>query len=171
MPCVPPASSSRPVSTRLLRANWPKGLASVDKIERLPVRLLGTGKAVPSRVMTNNDFAKYLDTSDEWILERTGIRERRVAADGETTAPLAAAAGRAALEDSGLDPKEIDLIICATSTPEVPFPATSCFVQRDLGCVHAAAFDISAACSGFLYSLITASKFLQGGVWKTALII
>lgn len=143
----------------------------MDKIERLPVRLLGTGRAVPSRVMTNDDFAKYLDTSDEWILERTGIRERRVAADGETTAPLATAAGRAALEESGVDPKEIDLIICATITPEVPFPATSCFVQRDLGCVNAAAFDISAACSGFIFSLITASKFLQGGTWRTALII
>ena len=140
-------------------------------IERLPVKLLGTGKAVPSRVMTNNDFAKYLDTSDEWIVERTGIRERRIAADGETTAPLATAAGRQALTEAGIDPKTVDLLICATITPEVPFPATSCYVQRDLGCVNAAAFDISAACSGFLYALVTASKFLQGGCWKTALVI
>ncbi len=143
----------------------------LDKIERLPVRLLGTGHAVPSRVMTNNDFAKYLDTSDDWIVERTGIRERRIATDGETTAPLATSAGRAALVEAGIDPKEVDLVICGTVTPEVPFPATACFVHRDLGCVNAAAFDISAACSGFLYSLITGSKFLQGGTWKTALII
>ena len=142
-----------------------------DTIERLPVRLLGTGSAVPSRVMTNQDFAEYLDTSDEWIVERTGIRERRIATDGETTAPLAAAAGRAALDEAGVDPADVDLIICATITPEVPFPATSCFVQRDLGLVNAAAFDISAACSGFIYALVVASKFLQGGVWKTALII
>jgi 3-oxoacyl-[acyl-carrier-protein] synthase-3 len=140
-------------------------------IERLPVKLLGTGRAVPSRVMTNNDFAKYLDTSDEWIVERTGIRERRIAADGETTAPLATTAGRQAMEEAGIDPKDVDLLIVATITPEVLFPATSCFVQRDLGCVNAAAFDISAACSGFLYALITASKFLQGGSWKTALVI
>jgi 3-oxoacyl-[acyl-carrier-protein] synthase-3 len=142
-----------------------------DTIERLPVRLLGTGSAVPSRVMTNDDFAKYLDTSDEWIVERTGIRDRRVATDEETTAPLATAAGGAALAEAGVDPAEVDLVICATITPEVPFPATSCFVQRDLGLVNAAAFDISAACSGFIYALVIASKFLQGGVWKTALII
>ncbi len=135
------------------------------------MRLLATGSAVPSRVMTNDDFAKYLDTSDAWIYERTGIRERRIAADGETTAPLAVAAGRSALAESGVDPKDIDLVICATITPEVPFPATACFVQRDLGLVNAAAFDLSAACSGFLYSLITAAKFLQGGSWKTALVI
>lgn len=141
------------------------------KIERLPVTLLGTGCAVPSRVMTNADFAKYLDTSDEWIVARTGIRERRVATDGETTAPLATSAGRMALAEAGVRPEEIDLVICATITPEVPFPATSCFVQRDLGLVNAAAFDLSAACSGFIYALVAASKFLQGGRWNTALII
>lgn len=141
------------------------------KIEHLPVALLGTGFAVPSRVMTNDDFAKYLDTSDEWIRERTGIRERRVAVDGETTAWLATTAGRTAMEEAGVDPKEVDLVICATITPEVPFPATSCFVHRDLGLVNAAAFDLSAACSGFIYSLVAASKFLQGGNWNTALII
>ncbi len=135
------------------------------------MRLLGTGSAVPTRVMTNDDFAKYLDTSDAWIYERTGIRERRIATDGETTAPLATAAGRAALEKSGVEAKDVDLVICATITPEVPFPATACLVQRDLGLVNAAAFDLSAACSGFLYSLITAAKFLQGGSWKTALVI
>jgi len=121
--------------------------------------------------MTNKDFAKYLDTSDEWIVERTGIRERRIATEGETTAPLATAAGRAALEEAGVKPGEVDLVICATITPEVPFPATSCFVQRDLGLVNAAAFDISAACSGFVYAIVIAAKFLQGGTWKTALVI
>lgn len=141
------------------------------KIERLPVTLLGTGYAVPSRVMTNSDFAKYLDTSDEWIVERTGIRERRIAVDGETTAGLATAAGRAALAEAGIPASDVDLVICATITPEVPFPATSCFVHRDLGLCNAAAFDLSAACSGFIYSLVTAAKFVQGGSWNTALII
>ncbi len=141
------------------------------KIERLPVTLLGTGCAVPSRVMTNEDFARYLDTSDEWIVERTGIRQRRIATEGETTAPLATEAGRKALADAGVGPSEVDLLICATITPEVPFPATSCFVQRDLGLGTAPAFDISAACSGFIYGLVTATKFLQGGSWNTALVI
>lgn len=140
-------------------------------IERLAVTLLGTGCAYPSRVMTNDDFARYLDTSNEWIVERTGIRERRIATDGETTAALATEAGRKALAEAGLRGQDIDLLICATITPEVPFPATSCFVQRDLGLGHAPAFDLSAACSGFLYGLVTASKFLQGGVWRTAMVI
>lgn len=135
------------------------------------MKLLGTGCAVPSRVMTNDDFAKYLDTSDQWIMERTGIRERRIAVDGETTAWLATTAGRAALAEAGVSPQEVDLVICATITPEVPFPATACFVQRDLGLVNAAAFDLSAACSGFIYALVTAAKFLQGGNWNTALVI
>ncbi len=135
------------------------------------MRLLGSGSAVPARVMVNKDFAEYLDTSDEWIVERTGIRERRIATDGDTTAPLATAAGREALAEAGVDPKDVDLVIVATITPEVPFPATACFVQRDLGLVNAAAFDISAACSGFVYGLITAGKFLQGGRWRTALVI
>ena len=141
------------------------------KIERLPVTLLGTGHAVPSRVMTNHDFARYLDTSDEWIVERTGIRERRFATDGQTTAVLAASAGRAALAQAGVRPDEVDLVLVATITPEVPFPATACFVQRDLGLGYAAAFDISAACSGFIYGLVTAAKFVQGGNWNTALVI
>jgi len=135
------------------------------------VALLGTGSAVPSRVMTNADFEAYLDTSDEWIVSRTGIRERRIASDGESTALLAAEAARRALSDAGIGPEEVDLVVCATITPEVPFPATACFVQRDLGLKNAAAFDLSAACSGFVYALVAAAKFLQGGRWRRALVI
>jgi len=121
--------------------------------------------------MTNDDFAKYLDTSDEWIVSRTGIRERRIVADGESTAMLGTAASKAALEEAGLSPNDVDLLICATITAEVPFPATACFIQRDLNMLDVAAFDMSAACSGFVYALVIAAKFLQAGPYETALIV
>lgn len=133
--------------------------------------VLGCGSYLPSKIMTNADLAKIVDTSDEWIVERSGIKERRIAADGETTADLALAAAQAALVDAKLDPQEIDLIILATSTPDNTFPATATKVQARLGIHHGAAFDIQAVCSGFVYGLVTADNFLRCGQHKRALVI
>lgn len=133
--------------------------------------IIGTGSYMPQRVMTNDDLAKIVDTSDEWIASRTGIRERRIAADGEATSDLAAAAARHALEMAGVKPQELDLVIVATVTPDMFFPSTSCIVQKKIGAKNAVCFDISAACSGFLYAMQTARHFLNGGPMKTALVI
>lgn len=126
---------------------------------------------MPQRVMTNDDLAKIVDTSDEWIASRTGIRARRIAADGEATSDLAAAAARNAMEMAGVKPQELDLVIVATVTPDMFFPSTSCIVQKKIGAKNAVCFDISAACSGFLYAMQTARHFLNGGPLKTALVI
>ena len=139
----------------------------------LPLRAIiaGTGSCVPNKVMTNEDFMKIVDTSDEWITSRTGIRERRIAGPGETTATLAAQAARNALERAKMTPEEIELIIVATITPEMVFPSTACFVQAMIGAKNAWAFDVSAACSGFVYSLSIAQQYLSSGRYRTALII
>lgn len=126
---------------------------------------------MPQRVMTNDDLARMVDTSDEWIATRTGIRERRIAAEGEATSDLAAAAGRNAMEMAGVKPQDLDLMIVATVTPDMFFPSTACIVQRKIGAKNAVCFDISAACSGFLYAMQTARHFLNGGPLKTALVI
>ena len=138
-----------------------------------PVRaaLTGMGMAVPSRVMTNADFEKFLDTSDEWITQRTGIKERHMASEGETTASLAADAARSALEQAGVKPVDLDLIICATVSPEMPFPSTACFVQNALKATNVPAFDISAACSGFIYGLAIADQFIRTGMYKRILVV
>jgi 3-oxoacyl-[acyl-carrier-protein] synthase-3 len=133
--------------------------------------ILGTGSYLPERVMTNADLEKLVDTSDEWITTRTGIRERRIAADNESTSDMATNAARRAMEMAGVTAEEIDLIIVATVTPDMVFPATACLVQRNLGATNAVAFDISAACSGFLFALQTARHYLNGGNRKTALVI
>src|ERR1700679_1629974 len=113
--------------------------------------IAGTGSFLPEKRLTNDDLSKMVDTNDEWIVQRTGIRERRIASSGETTASLATAAARKAIEAAGLSPKDIELIICATITPEMVFPSTACFVGAALGIGgSAAAFDMSAACSGFI---------------------
>jgi len=122
-------------------------------------------------VMTNEDFMKIVDTSDEWIVTRTGIRERHIAGPQDTTATLAAQAARNALERAGMKPEEIELIIVATVTPEMVFPSTACFVQAMLGASNAWAFDLNAACSGFVYSLSIAQQFLSSGRYRTALVI
>ena len=139
--------------------------------EKLLAAILGTGSAVPSKVMTNADFEKMLDTSDEWITQRTGIKERRVAAEGQTTASLGAEAGRNALAAAGLTASELDLIVCATVTPEMPFPATACFIQDALGVKDIPAFDVGAACSGFLYALATGGMFIETGRCRRVLVI
>ncbi len=133
--------------------------------------IVGTGSYLPSKVLTNSDLEKTLDTSDEWIVTRTGIRERRVAAEGENTSDLAAEAGRRALEMAGIGPDDLDLIVVGTITGDFPWPATACLVQHKLGAGKAAAYDISAACSGFVYALDAAARYLLTGAGKRALVI
>lgn len=125
----------------------------------------------PERILTNKDFERIVDTSDEWITQRTGIKERRIAADSQTTSDLAAMAGRKALEDSGLSPEEIDFIILATFTPDMPLPSAACLVQMKLGATKANAFDVSASCSGFLYGLSVASGLIASRQGKRALVL
>jgi 3-oxoacyl-[acyl-carrier-protein] synthase-3 len=121
--------------------------------------------------VANAEFTKTLATSDEWIVTRTGIRERRIAGPGETTASLGLEASRRALAAAGLTPRDIDLIVCATVTPEMMFPSTACFIQAGLGCRHVGAFDLLAACSGFVYSLAVGSQFVQTGTYKNVLVV
>ncbi len=131
----------------------------------------GTGSYVPERLVTNEDLAQIVDTSDEWIRTRSGITERRIAAPGEATSDLAVQAALRAITDAGLTKEDIDLLIVATVTPDQPFPATACLVQTKLGLQPIAAFDISAACTGFLYILETAAALLERGPYRHALII
>ncbi|MDD3799050.1 MAG: ketoacyl-ACP synthase III [Novosphingobium sp.] len=131
----------------------------------------GSGSALPKRVVTNADLAAKVDTSDEWIVERTGIRQRYIAGEGETTGTLAIEAGRKALEAAGMDPKSIDLIVLATATPDQTFPSTATKVQDALGCNGGTAFDLAAVCSGFLYALGVADSMLRSGMAKRALVI
>ena len=131
----------------------------------------GAGSAMPQRVVTNAELAGRLDTSDEWIVERTGIRQRHIAGEGETTGTLAIAAARAALADAGIDAKKIDLIVLATATPDNTFPATATKVQAALGCNGCPAFDVQAVCSGFLYAMTTADAMLRSGQATCALVI
>ncbi len=135
------------------------------------IELAGTGKYTPERVVTNEEYAQRLDTSDEWIMQRTGIRERRFAAPEESTLSMATAAARAALTNAGVTPADLDLIVCATVTPEHPLPATGNELQHALGCRTIPSFDVAAACSGFVYSLIMAGQFVHTGVAETVLIV
>jgi 3-oxoacyl-[acyl-carrier-protein] synthase-3 len=141
--------------------------------KRLPrsVSIVGTGSYTPERVMANAEFEKLVDTSDEWIRTRTGIRERRIAADGQYTSDLAAEAARRAMADAKVKPEEIDLIIVATITPDMPFPSTACFVQQKIGATKAACFDVEAACAGFLYVLEIAQQFITAHTYNTILVI
>jgi 3-oxoacyl-[acyl-carrier-protein] synthase-3 len=131
----------------------------------------GVGSALPRRIMTNADISKIVDTTDEWIVERTGIKARHIAAEDETTRTLAVQAARNALEHAALTPADIDLIIVATSTPDKTFPATATQVQADLGVTRGAAFDVQAVCSGFVYGLTIADNFIRGGQAHCALVI
>ena len=133
--------------------------------------VLGCGSYLPEQVVTNAQLAARIDTSDEWIVQRTGIRERHIAADGEFTSHLAIKAAQAALTDAGLGAQSIDLIVLATSTPDNTFPATAVAVQHALGIDHGAAFDLQAVCSGFVFALATADNFLRTGAFKRALVI
>ena len=144
---------------------------SVDKISLRPVSVIGTGAYVPERVMTNAEMAKMVDTSDEWITSRTGIKERRLVSKNEATSDLAVKAAEEAIKDANLKPTDLDLIIVATITPDMQFPSTACFVQAALGAKNAVSFDISAACSGFIYALVVAQQFIARGAYKNALVI
>lgn len=134
-------------------------------------RIIGTGSCVPDKVLTNSDLEKFLDTTDEWIVSRTGIRERHIAADGEYTSDLATRAAERALAMAGVRGEEIDLIVVGTITGDFPWPATACLVQKNLGATAAAAFDVSAACSGFVYALDAAVRRIETGASKKALVI
>ncbi len=135
------------------------------------VSIIGTGSYVPERVLSNADLEKLVETSDEWITTRTGIKERRIAGDAEFTSDLATNAAKAALENSGISPTEIDLIIVATITPDKFMPSTACMVQTKIGATNAACFDISAACSGFLYAIEIAQQFITSHTYNTILVI
>jgi 3-oxoacyl-[acyl-carrier-protein] synthase III len=131
----------------------------------------GVGSYLPERIITNEELSRTIDTSDEWIQQRVGIKQRHVAAEGEFTSDLAVHAAKRALDDARLSPAEIDLIIVATTTPDLTFPATAAIVQQKLGMHHGAAFDIQAVCSGFVYGVVTADSYLKNGVARRALVI
>jgi 3-oxoacyl-[acyl-carrier-protein] synthase-3 len=135
------------------------------------VSIIGTGSYVPERVLSNAELEKLVETSDDWITTRTGIKERRIAAEGESTSDLAAKAALAAMENAGITAEEIDLIIVATVTPDMFFPSTACFVQTKIGAKGAACFDVSAACAGFLYALEIAQQFITSHTYDTILVI
>lgn len=134
-------------------------------------KIIGTGSYVPEKILTNADLEKMVDTNDEWITDRTGIKERRISADNEATSDLALKAAQRAVQAAKIDPKEIEMIIVGTSSPDMLFPSTSCIVQDGLGAVNAAAFDASAACSGFNYALAAASSFIESGLYNNVLVI
>ncbi len=136
-----------------------------------PVGILGLGYYLPNKILTNADLEKMLDTSDEWIRTRTGISQRRQAAEGENTSDLSVAAAHAALKNAGLKPTDLDMIIVATMTPDMPCPATSCIVQFKLGAPQAAATDVAAACSGFVYGLVIGQQFVATGTYKHVLVV
>jgi 3-oxoacyl-[acyl-carrier-protein] synthase III len=138
----------------------------------IQARIIGTGSYLPERLLTNADLEKMIDTTDQWIVDRTGIRVRHIAAENELTSDLAVAAGRRALEAAGVVPANVDLVIVATTTPDRVFPSTACIVQAKLGIANACpAFDVQAVCSGFIYALATANNFIKAGQARTALVI
>jgi len=137
----------------------------------IKARIIGTGSYLPENIVTNADLEKIIDTSDEWIVSRTGIRERRIVADGENTSDLAAKAAGNALEMAGIKAEDLDLIVVGTITGDYPWPATACLVQEKIGANGCAAMDVSAACSGFIYALDTATRQIESGAIKKALVI
>ncbi|MDR1522491.1 MAG: ketoacyl-ACP synthase III [Endomicrobium sp.] len=139
--------------------------------KKLGVKILGTGSYFPDKVLTNTDLEQIVETSDEWISTRTGIKERRIAADGEFTSDLAYKASLEAIKSANIKPEEIDLVLVATITPDMFFPSTACFLQKKLGLNSVPAFDLSAACSGFVYGIATAKAFIESGLYKTVLLI
>ena len=137
----------------------------------MTARILGVGKHLPERILTNNELARMVDTNDAWIVERTGIRERRIAADDESAATLGAEAARMALRTAAIDAETLDLIVCGTSTPDGIFPATASVIQEAIGASHAAAFDVNAACTGFMVALATGAQFVESGLYKRVMVV
>lgn len=135
------------------------------------VGITGVGSFVPERIMTNSDLEKIVDTSNEWIMDRTGIEERRIAEDDISTSDIAAIAAQRAMEDAKVLPEAIDLILVATISPDYIFPSTACMVQKHIGATNAAAFDINAGCTGFIYALTTAKAFVKSGIYKKVLVV
>lgn len=133
--------------------------------------ITGWGSAVPEKVLTNADLEKLVDTSDEWITSRTGIKERHIVSPHESTSTMAIAAARQALERAGVSPWQVDLVICCTATPDFLFPSTACLIQHEIGAENAGAFDLEAACSGFIYGLSVGSQFIKTGDYKTVLVV
>src|SRR5438128_5261125 len=150
-----PRSNPRPRQSRPLRT----------------VSIVGTGSYVPEKILTNDDLSRVVDTSDEWITTRTGIKERRVAAKDDQTSDMATKAALRAIEQAKISPKDIDLILVATATPDMLFPATACFVQKKIGATNAACLDVSAACAGFLFGLEIAQQFITSHTHDTVLVI
>lgn len=144
---------------------------SLPKTLNFSAGIVGIGTYSPEKILTNQDLKKIVDTSDEWITTKTGIKERRIASSEQATSDLAFLAGEKALKNAGIKPEEVDLIIVATATPDMMFPATACIVQEKLGLVNAAAFDLEAGCTGFIYALTVGSQFIAGGMYKTVLVI
>jgi 3-oxoacyl-[acyl-carrier-protein] synthase-3 len=136
-----------------------------------PVGIAGTGRCLPERILTNFDLERMVETSDEWIVSRTGISERRISDAGTATSDLATGAAKKAMEDAGITAGEIDVIIVATATPDMAFPSTACIVQSNLGALQASAFDVQAACTGFIYGLSIGEKFISTGDAKNVLVI
>ena len=139
--------------------------------ERIHSRIAGTGSYLPEKVVTNDDLSKVVDTSDEWIRTRTGIRQRHVAADGQTSSDMGHQAALKAIEAAGIEPSEIDLIVVGTTTPDYVFPSTACLIQQKLGVPGCPAFDVNAACSGFLFALSVADQFIRTGSARTVLVV
>jgi len=135
------------------------------------VRILGTGTSIPSKILSNKDLESLVDTTDEWITARTGIKERRIIEDGKACSDLASEAAQDAIKSSGIDPKDIDVIVLATITPDYFFPSTACLIQNKIGALNAYAFDISAGCSGFLYAVQIARGMINGGQAETILVV
>jgi len=139
--------------------------------KKVMAAIAGTGSSLPERVLTNHDFEKMVDTSDEWIFTRTGIRERRIAGEGETASTLGAEAARQALDAAGLEPDDLTLIITATLSPDFPFPSTSALIQHKLGARNAGGFDLEAACAGFVYGTIMGARMIESDPSQTILVI
>src|SRR5438552_1988438 len=171
---------SSPLNTRLIRIlstrfsvimkRHPRSSPRRAKPGR-SVSIIGTGSYTPEKILTNADLSRMVDTSDEWITTRTGIKERRIAAKNETTSDMATKAALKAIEQAKISPEKIDLLLVATATPDTVFPATACFVQKKLGAKNAACFDVSAACAGFLFGVEIAQQFITSGTYDTALVI
>lgn len=145
--------------------------ASTNQVAGNSVAIIGTGSYTPEKILTNADLEKMVDTTDEWIVTRSGIRERHIARADEATSDMAAMAARRALDAAGVTPEEVDLLIVATFTPDMVLPSTACFVQHHIGAKNATCFDLQAACSGFLFAVNTASQFIKTGSIRTALVI